>query len=103
MTSQDFIYQSFTALSDEFVAEVLSRQERMRDEYGSNNYPITLNTTDFRVFITILHKLAMYGNVTHKDFPVIPGFGDDDYQEPIQGWAQDWLSGIGDTLNVEGI
>lgn len=103
MWSQDFTFQSFSALSDEFVAEVLRRQEQLKDEYGGNNYPITLNTTDFRVFITILQKLALYGNVSHKDFPEIPGFGDDDWQEPIEGWAHEWLSGIGDTLNVEGI
>ena len=88
---------SFTALSDEFVAAILERGTT------DGNYPIELNATDFRVFITILHKLAQYGNVSHKDFPEIPGFGDDDWQEPIEGWAYEWLSGIGDTLNVEGI
>lgn len=94
--------QSFTALSDEFMAALLKAQGESRDEYGSNNYPITLNTTDFEVFTKILRSLAQYGSVSHKDFEVIPGFSSEE-EEPIAQWAWDWLSGIGETLGVEGI
>jgi hypothetical protein len=49
-----------------------------------------------------LQNLAKYGKVTHKDIESIPGYGGE-FIEPIEDWAWQFLSGIGETLGVEGI
>lgn len=87
-----------TMLSDEFIKAVT---ERGTADSSWPKYPIEFNTRDWKVFIRILQKLAEYGTVIPKDFYDILDFDED--VEPITDWASDWLSGIGDTLNVEGI
>lgn len=88
-----------TLMSDEFVAAI---KERGTADPSWPKYPVEFNRTDWDVFITILQKLADYGNVSHKDIPEIVGWGDDE-EEPVSAWARDWLSGIAITLNIEGI
>lgn len=94
--------ESYTFGSHDFMMAVIEKQMASKDEYGGNNYSITLNTADFRVFVTILQNLALYSKVTHKDIEAIPGF-ESESLEPISEWAWDWLSGIAETLDVEGI
>lgn len=89
-------YVSYTFGSNDFVQAVIERGIR-------EGYPITLNATDFRVFITILQKLALHDSVNHKDIPSIPGYGEDGESEPLGDWAWQFLSSIGETLNVEGV
>lgn len=76
--------------------------ERLRT---GENYPITLNDTDFRVLISILRDLALCGECG-RDARVavaeILGTGTDE-TEPIEEWAWGMLSGIGETLGVEGV
>lgn len=90
---------SYTFGSHDFMMAIIEKQ---MGELLGGKYPIELNTTDFRVFITILQKLALYGSVTHKDIESIPGYGNDD-MEAIEEWSLSWLSGIAETLGVEGI
>lgn len=87
---------SFTFGSAEFMEEIFRRGTQ-------RNYPIGLNSTDFKVFVTILHKLALYGGVSHHDFDEVLTFDPLDIEEPIERWAWDFLSSIGETLNIEGI
>lgn len=94
---------SYTFGSHEFMMAVFEAQLKSKDQWGGNNYPVEFNTTDFRVFITILQNLALYGKVTHKDIESIPGYGEDGETEAIEEWARSWLSGIAETLDVEGI
>lgn len=89
-------YVSYTFGSHDFMQAVIERGIR-------EGYPVTLNATDFRVFVTILEKLALYDSVNHKDIPSIPGYGEDGQLEPISDWAWQFLSSIGETLGVEGI
>lgn len=97
--------ETYTFGSHDFMMAVLEKANREMP------YPIQLNRTDFRVFITILQRLALYGKVTHKDIETIPGYGtvrnddsgDDEEWDPIEHWAMSWLSGIAETLGVEGI
>lgn len=92
--------QSYTFGSDNFM-EALAL-ERMRT---GENYPITLNDSDFRVLTVILRDLALYGEATRSTRVAVAeilGTEADDI-EPIEEWAWGWLSGIGETLNVEGI
>lgn len=63
-------------------------------------YPFSMNMTDFRVFVTILQKLALYDSVSHKDIPSIPGY-DDEETEALGNWAASWYSGIAETLGIE--
>ena len=86
---------SYTFGSPDYISAILEKGQKEK-------YPIELAATDFRVFITILEKLALYDSVSHKDIPSIPGYGGE-WTEPIGDWAQSWLSGIGETLGVEGI
>lgn len=95
--------ESYTFGSHDFMMAVLEKAALHRNADGGGNYPIELNATDFRVFVTILQKLAMYAKVTHKDIETIPGYGEDGHSEPIEDWATSWLSGIAETLGVEGI
>jgi hypothetical protein len=68
------------------------------------NYPITLNDKDFRVFTAILKDLALYGEVGKSTRDKVREIiGDSDETEPIEDWAWNWLSGIGETLGIEGI
>lgn len=90
---------SYTFGSHEFMMAILEKQ---MGELPGGKYPIELNATDFRVLVTILQKLALYGSVIHKDIESIPGYGNDD-MEAIEEWAWSWLSGIAETLGVEGI
>lgn len=94
---------SYTFGSHDFMMAILEKQSQLKNEYGGNQYPMELNTTDFRVFVTILRQLALYDKVTHKDIPTIPGYGEDGGWEPIGDWATSWLSSIAETLGVEGI
>lgn len=92
--------QSYTFGTDNYIEAIAL--ERMRT---GENYPITLNDSDFRVFTHILRDLALYGECsrsTRVAVAEILGTGTDD-TEPIEEWAWNWLSGIGETLNVEGI
>lgn len=96
---------SHTFGSDEFMSAVLKRQSESRNEYGGNQYPIELNTTDFHVFITLLKELALYGEAGRSirvAASEILGTGTDD-DEPIEMWAWSMLSSIAETLGVEGI
>lgn len=88
---------SYTFGSHKFMMAILEKANREAP------YPITLNRTDFRVFVTILQNLALYDGVSHKDIPSIPGYGEDGESEAIGDWAQSWLSGIAETLGIEGI
>lgn len=87
--------QSFTFGSDEYYEAVI--REGIKDKY-----PIELNATDFLVFIKILDNLSKFASVSHSDFPVINGYGDDN-TEPIEEWARNIYSSIGETLGIEGI
>lgn len=90
----------YTFGSDEFMSAIAL--ERMRT---GENYPITLNDSDFRVLTVILKELALYGECsrsTRVAVAEILGTGTDDI-EPIEDWAWQFLSGIGDTLGVEGV
>jgi hypothetical protein len=69
---------------------------------GESTYPIQLNATDFKVFVTILKSLAAYSDVSHKEFETILGYGDGE-TEPISDWAMEKLSGIAESLGVEGV
>lgn len=92
--------QSYTFGSDNFMEAIAL--ERMRT---GENYPIALNDTDFRVFTIVLRDLALYGEAsrsTRVAVAEILGTGTDDV-EPIEEWAWGWLSGIGETLGIEGI
>lgn len=60
----------------------------------------SMNMTDFRVFVTILQRLALYDSVSHKDIESIPGYGDSE-SEPLGEWAASWYSGIAETLGIE--
>lgn len=94
---------SYTFGSHDFMMAVIEKASLHRNDDGGSNYPIELNQTDFRVLVTILQKLALYARVTHKDIETIPGYGEDGESEPIEEWAWSWLSGIAETLGVEGI
>jgi hypothetical protein len=87
---------SYTFGSHDFMMAVLEKGTKEK-------YPIELNATDFRVFVTILEKLSQYDSVNHHDIPTIPGYGEDGESEPIGDWATSWLSGIAETLGIEGI
>lgn len=91
--------ESYTFGSDEFM-------DRIHDKADMDApYPMTLNRTDFRVFTTILRDLALYGECTRSTRVAVSeilGTGTDD-TEPIEEWAWGWLSGIGETLGVEGV
>lgn len=91
---------SYTFGSEDFIRALIEAQDRDVLFY---KYPVEFSRTDFRVFITILHNLAFYDEVSHKDIPSIPGYGEDGESEPIGDWASSWLSGIAETLGVEGI
>lgn len=91
---------AYTFGSHDFMMAILENQAR---DLPGGKYPIELNATDFRVFVTILQNLALYDGVSHKDIETIPGYGEDGESEPIGDWAQSWLSGIAETLGVEGI
>lgn len=91
--------ESYTFGSDEFMSAVAL--ERMRT---GENYPITLNDTDFRMLTAILRDIALYGEVgksTRDKAREI--LGDSFTSEPLEDWAWQWLSGIGETLGIEGI
>lgn len=93
--------ESYTFGSDNFMSALA--EERMRT---GENYPITLNDTDFRVFMAILRDLAFYGEcagTTRDTVAKILGYSDSDIIEPIEEWAWQFLSGIAETLGVEGI
>lgn len=97
--------ESYTFGTDEFISAVSKAQQRQRNGYGGNQFPMQLNTTDFLVFITILRDLAMYGEATRSTRVAVSeilGTGTDDI-EPIEEWAWDMLSSIGESLGVEGI
>lgn len=94
---------SYTFGSHDFMMAILEKQSQLKNEYGGNQYPMELNTTDFRVFVTILQQLSLYDSVTYKQFPSIPGYGEDGESEPIGDWATSFLSSIADSLDVEGI
>lgn len=92
--------QSYTFGSDNFMEAIAL--ERMRT---GENYSITLNDSDFRVLTVILRDIALYGEATgiaRSAVAEILGTGTDDI-EPIEDWAWGFLSGIGETLGVEGI
>lgn len=92
--------QSYTFGSDNFMEAVAL--ERLR---SGEIYTIGLNDSDFRVFIAILRDLALYGEAsrsTRVTVSEILGTGTDE-TEPIEEWAWSWLSGIAETLGVEGI
>ncbi len=92
--------ESYTFGSDNFMSAIAL--ERMRT---GENYPITLNDTDFRVLTVILRELALYGEFSRSgrvQVAEILGTGTDDI-EPVEDWAWQFLSGIGETLGVEGI
>lgn len=91
---------SYTFGSHDFMQAILEKQAK---DLPGGKYPIELNATDFRVFVTILEKLSLYDSVTHKDIPSIPGYGEDGESEPLGDWAMNFLSAIGETLGVEGI
>lgn len=98
---------SYTFGSHDFMMAILEKQAK---DLPGGKYPIEWNATDFRVFVTILQNLALYGKFTHKDIESIPGYGtvrnesgDDEEWEPIEDWAWQLLSGIAETLGVEGI
>lgn len=93
---------SYTFGSHEFMMAVLEKASAHRNADGGSNYPIELNQTDFRVFVEILRGLALYGVANHKTVESIPGYSNDE-TEPIEEWAWSWLSGIAETLGVEGI
>ncbi len=68
-------------------------------------YPMELNSKDFHIFILILRELALYGECTRSTRVAVAellGTGTDDI-EPIEDWAWQFLSAIGETLGVEGI
>ncbi len=91
--------EGYTFGSDEFMSAIAL--ERMRT---GENYPVTFNDTDFRMFTAILRDVALYGEVgkaTRDKAREI--LGDSFTSEPLEEWAWNWLSGIGETLGVEGI
>lgn len=92
--------ESYTFGSDNYMQAIAL--ERLRT---GENYPITLNDSDFRVFTAILRDLALYGECsrnTRVAVAEILGTGTDE-TEPIEDWAWEMLSGIGETLGIEGI
>lgn len=92
--------ESYTFGSDNFMEAIAL--ERLRT---GENYPITLNDSDFRVLTVILRDLAFYGEATRSTRVAVAeilGTGTD-VMEPIEEWAWNFLSSIGETLNVEGI
>ncbi len=92
--------QSYTFGSDNFMNAIAL--ERMRT---GENYSITLNDGDFRVFTTILKELALYGECTRSTRVAVAeilGTGTDD-MEPVMEWAWSFLSAIAETLGVEGV
>ncbi len=92
--------QTYTFGSDEFMTSL--QLEKLR---SSQNYPITLNNTDFHVLTVILRELAMYGEFGssgRSEVAQILGTGTDDI-EPVEDWAWSWLSGIAGTLGIEGL
>jgi hypothetical protein len=88
---------SYTFGSPAFMQAV---EQAMRSE--DSHFGINLNATDFRVFVTLLKSLALYSDVSHKEFETILGHGDGE-TEPISEWAMEWLSSIAESLGVEGI
>jgi hypothetical protein len=93
-------YQTFTFGSDDFINAIV----KAKTDIGLP-YPIGMSDTDFHIFILILKELALYGEVgraTRVAVADLLGTGTDDL-EPIENWAWGWLSGIGETLNVEGV
>lgn len=96
MTEREF----YTFGSEEFMSALALERLRTRE-----NYPIGFNDNDFRVFTTILRDLALYGECsrsTRVEVAQILGTGTDDI-EPIEDWAWQLLSSIGDSLGVEGV
>lgn len=94
---------SYTFGSDEFMAAIL--EKRAKSIFG--NYEIGLNAKDFQVFITILQGIALYGEIDrHKLNDLIGWTTDDpdpDETEPVEDWAWQFLSNIGETLGIESI
>lgn len=89
---------SYTFGSDGFMDALTKAQE-------GKKYPMELNSKDFHVFITILKELALYGECTRSTRVAVAeilGNGNDDI-EPVEYWAWQFLSAIGETLGVEGI
>jgi hypothetical protein len=97
--------ESYTFGTDEFISAVSKAQQKLKNEYGGNQYPIELNTNDFLVFITILRDLALYGEATRSTriaVAEILGTGTDEI-EPIEEWSADMLGAIAESLGVDGI
>lgn len=93
-------YGTHTFGSESFMAALRAAQE---GELPGGKYPVEFNSTDFTVFVQILKNLALYGTVSYKGIPVIPGYGEEGTLEAIEDWAVSWLNGIAETLGVEGI
>ena len=94
--------EAYTFGSESFMEAVVKAQQ---GDLPGGKYPIEFNSTDFQIFILILKELALYGEVgreTRMAVSDILGTGTDDI-EPIEDWAWGWLSGIGETLGVEGV
>lgn len=92
--------ESYTFGSDEFMQAIAL--ERMRT---GENYPITLNDKDFRIITEILRQIALYTEIDHHKLNSMleDGSHPADEIDPISDWAWSWLSGIAETLAVEGI
>jgi hypothetical protein len=92
--------ESYTFGSDNFMEAIALERMRMQE-----NYPITLNDKDFRIVTEILRGLALYGEVDRHKLNDLVGwrYGGNLDQDPIEEWAWNALSGIGVTLEVEGI
>jgi hypothetical protein len=96
--------ESYTFGSPEFMSAIAL--ERMRT---GENYPITLNDKDFRILTTILQQIAIYGDISRSELNDLVGWNGENWEgnerdiDPISDWAWNWLSGIGETLGVEGI
>ena len=92
---KDSLMQSFTQGSPEYIREIIEKGTKEK-------YTIELNAKDFTVFAKILYFLENYAKVSHSDIPEIEGYGGGNIK-PLEDWAYGMLSGIGDSLGVEGI
>lgn len=92
--------QTYTFGSDNFMNAL--QLERLRT---GDHYTISFNSNDFHVLTVILRDLALYGEASRSarvEVAEILGTGTDDI-EPVEDWAWSFLSGIGESLGVEGI
>jgi hypothetical protein len=92
----DFPRVSYTRNSPEYFKAIMER-------VTAEPYAMALGGTDMTVFVKMLTAIAQYDSVTHKDIPSIPGYDNEESSEPFGWWADDFLSSIGESVNVEGI